>query len=184
MIPLSGSRGRPGKSRRHFNFPGEVDVSDKQMRKGSRGEWYLVVQACLFILVVFGPPGMTGWSGPYAWMGRVGGGALIVAGILLAVTGVVNLGRNLTPLPSPKENSTLVVAGAYRLVRHPIYSGLALMAFGWGMWLNSWLTIGYALLLFVFFDIKSRHEERLLADKFPEYAAYRKNVKKLIPYIY
>jgi protein-S-isoprenylcysteine O-methyltransferase Ste14 len=106
------------------------------------------------------------------------------AGILLAATGAVCLGKNLTPLPSPKENATLIISGAYRLVRHPIYSGITLIAFGWGMWLNSWLTVGYALLLFAFFDIKSRHEERLLAEKFPEYDAYRKRVRKLIPFVY
>jgi protein-S-isoprenylcysteine O-methyltransferase Ste14 len=58
------------------------------------------------------------------------------------------------------------------------------MAFSWGLWVNSWLTIGYALLLFIFFDIKSRFEECLLEKKFPEYAAYRSRVKKLLPYIY
>jgi protein-S-isoprenylcysteine O-methyltransferase Ste14 len=109
---------------------------------------------------------------------------LLLAGILLAATGALNLGRNLTPLPKPKENAPLIVAGAYRLVRHPIYSGITFMAFGWGMWLNSWLTVGYSLLLFAFFDVKSRYEERLLAEKFLEYAAYRKQVRKLIPFIY
>jgi protein-S-isoprenylcysteine O-methyltransferase Ste14 len=112
------------------------------------------------------------------------GAALLFVGILIAATGAVNLGRNLTPLPTPKENSALIITGAYRLVRHPIYSGILFMAFGWGMWLNSWLTVGYALLLFAFFDIKSRYEEKLLLEKFPDYAAYRKRVKKLIPYLY
>lgn len=159
----------------------------KPLWKGSRGEWYLVVQGCLFLLLIFGPhtwPGMTAWSSRYIWIGQSGGGVLFVAGILLAATGSVNLGRNLTPLPIPKKHATLVITGVYRLVRHPIYSGITLMAFGWGMWLNSWLTVAYALLLFGFFDIKSRHEERLLVEKFPEYTDYRKNVKKLIPYLY
>lgn len=109
---------------------------------------------------------------------------MFLAGTVLAATGAVNLGRNLTPLPAPRENGELVVAGAYRFVRHPIYSGLIFMAFGWGVWLQSWLTIGYALLLLAFFDIKSRYEERLLQDKFPEYAAYRTRVRKLIPFVY
>jgi protein-S-isoprenylcysteine O-methyltransferase Ste14 len=114
----------------------------------------------------------------------LGGGLLFLAGILLAATGTFNLGKNLTPLPVPKDNATLIVDGAYRLVRHPIYSGIIFMAFGWGVWLNSWLTVFYALLLFIFFDIKSRYEERLLMEKFQKYAAYRTRVKKLIPFIY
>ena len=40
------------------------------------------------------------------------------------------------------------------------------------------LTI-YAMLLFIFFDIKSRREERWLARKFPDYAGYQQRVRKL-----
>lgn len=162
-------------------------MTSASLWKGTRGEWYLAVQGCLFLLLLFGPHDIDGsaiWDSRYVWMSRAWGGALLAAGTLLAATGSVNLGRNLTPLPIPKKHATLIVTGAYRLVRHPIYSGITLMAFGWGMWLNSWPAVAYALLLFLFFDIKSRHEERLLAEKFPEYAAYRKNVKKLIPYLY
>jgi len=157
------------------------------MVKGRRGEWYLVVQAGLLLLLAFGPrscQGVTPWGSPYTWIGSLVGGVLILAGFLLAATGAVNLGKNLTPLPRPKENATLIVSGAYRLVRHPIYSGITFMAFGWGLWLHSWLVIGYALLLFAFFDIKSRLEERWLEEKFPEYAAYRKRVRKLVPFVY
>jgi protein-S-isoprenylcysteine O-methyltransferase Ste14 len=162
-------------------------VSHKPWWKGSRGAWYLVVQAGLFLLLVFGPrtwQGVPEWGTPYMRLGSIGGGVLFLAGVLLAAIGAVNLGRNLTPLPQPKENGTLIVTGAYRFVRHPIYSGITFMAFGWGLWLHSWLTIGYALLLFAFFDIKSRREERWLVEKFPEYAAYRSRVRKLIPFVY
>ena len=162
-------------------------MSHKPWWKGSRGEWYLVVQAGLFLLLAFGPrtwQGLPEWGTPYMSLGSIGGGVLFLAGILLAATGAINLGRNLTPLPQPKENGTLIVTGAYRLVRHPIYSGITFVAFGWGLWLHSWLTIGYALLLFAFFDIKSRREERWLVEKFPEYAAYRNRVRKLIPFVY
>jgi protein-S-isoprenylcysteine O-methyltransferase Ste14 len=127
---------------------------------------------------------MSEWIPPFAFIASVAGTVLLVSGSLLAISGVMNLGRNLTPLPVPKNSATLVVTGAYRLVRHPIYSGLIFMAFGWGLWANSWLTIGYALLLLIFFGVKSRYEERLLEEKFPEYSSYRKRVKKLLPYIY
>jgi protein-S-isoprenylcysteine O-methyltransferase Ste14 len=155
--------------------------------KGSRGEWYLVIQTCLFLLIAFGPrsyPDLTGQNRLFFQIAATTGGILLLTGVLMTTAGVVHLGRNLTPLPHPKEHATLVVSGAYRFVRHPIYSGIAFMAFGWSLWLGSGLTAGYALLLFIFFDIKSRREERLLAAKFPEYAAYRTRVHKLIPFIY
>lgn len=151
--------------------------------KSSRGEWYLVVQAGLFLLLFFGPHSCCRIM-PRGMFHTLTGGALFVAGLLLAATGAVNLGKNLTPLPVPKEHAQLVVTGAYRLVRHPIYSGIIFMAFGWGLWVNSWLTIGYAGLLFAFFDCKSRREEQLLKDRFPHYEAYRKRVRKLLPFLY
>jgi protein-S-isoprenylcysteine O-methyltransferase Ste14 len=148
---------------------------------------YLVVQAGLFLLLAFGPrsfQGFTEWSTPFALIASVGGTVLFISGLILATTGVIHLGRNFTPLPVPKKSATLVVTGAYKFVRHPIYSGIICMAFGCGLWLRSWLTIIYALLLFVFFDVKSLYEERLLEEKFPEYATYKKWAKKLLPYIY
>lgn len=162
-------------------------MSQNPFWKGSRGEWYLVVQAGLFLLLIFGPHTcrwLTAWESPFTWIGSLGGVVLFLAGIILAASGAVSLGKNLTPLPLPKEHATLITTGAYRFVRHPIYSGITFMAFGWGLWLNSWLTIAYALLLLAFFDCKSRLEERLLEEKFPEYAAYRKRVLKLLPFIY
>jgi protein-S-isoprenylcysteine O-methyltransferase Ste14 len=40
------------------------------------------------------------------------------------------------------------------------------------------------LIVLVFFDIKSRREERWLKAKYPGYGAYQKSVRKLIPFIY
>lgn len=156
--------------------------------RGARGEWYVVAQVFLFALVVLGPralPGWPTWSAPWStiatWLGLV----LMLAGAALAVGGIFRLGSNLTPLPYPKDCSTLVESGPYAIVRHPIYSGLIIGALGWALWVNGWLTIGYALLLFAFFDVKSRREEVWLIEKFgAPYAEYRTRVHKLIPWVY
>ena len=155
--------------------------------KGARGEWYVVAQVALFALVVFGPrtwPGLPAWAPPFTWLGWLAGGALIGIGGLLAVAGIVSLGTNLTPVPYPKDDAMLVESGAYRVVRHPIYSGGIIAAFGWGLLVHGWLTLVYALILFVFFDVKSRREERWLVEKFADYPAYQKRVRKLIPFVY
>lgn len=155
--------------------------------KGARGEWYVIVQVVLFALIAFGPrylPGAPEWPAPWFTVATVLGLALMIAGASLALAGVFRLGPNLTPLPYPRECSTLVRTGPYAVVRHPIYSGLILGGFGWGLYLHAPLTLLWALGLFVLFDIKSRKEEGWLTERFPEYAEYRTHVKKLIPFVY
>lgn len=153
--------------------------------KGRRGEWYVGLQLALFVLVVFGPRGAAiAWPASLAAIAQAAGIALILAGVLLATAAVLKLGRNLTPLPHPKDDSTLVETGIYGWVRHPIYCGLILAAFGWACVVQGWLTLLWALVLLVFFDIKSRREEAWLLARFPAYADYRRRVRKLLPFIY
>ena len=155
--------------------------------RGQRGEWYVAAQFAIFALIGVGPrtlPGWPAWTPPWSSVATVAGLGFMVAGAALAVAGVLRLGPNLTPLPYPKDRAELVQTGAYGIVRHPIYSGLILGGFGWALWVRGWLTLGYALGLFAFFDVKSRLEERWLAEKFPGYPAYRERVKKLIPWLY
>lgn len=155
--------------------------------KGTRGEWYVFAQVALFVLVVFGPRTWSGWptwTFPYTQFGSIGSGVLLLMGVCLVVAGIFKLGANLTAVPYPKEQATLVETGPYQLVRHPMYSGAIFMAFGWAFWVHGWLTIGYAIILFVFFDVKSRREEQWLKEKFSGYVAYQKRVRKLIPFVY
>jgi len=155
--------------------------------RGERGEWYVIAQVFIFALVAIGParlPGWPAWPSPWSTIATLAGLALMIAGAALAIAGVLRLGPNLSVLPAPKDCIELVESGAYRIVRHPIYSGLIFGALGWGLWRHGLLTVGYALGLFVFFDVKSRLEERWLAERFPGYSEYRTHVKKLIPGIY
>ena len=155
--------------------------------KGPNGEWYVVVQIVLFGLVAFAPanlPGQSTWNEPGRTIGIVAG--LIVGGIggLLVFAGLFSLGSNLTAVPRPKENAHMVEHGAYRVVRHPIYSGIILGSFGLGLLRGGWLALVYALVLFIFFDIKSRREEKWLQEKYTDYAEYQTRVRKLIPFLY
>jgi protein-S-isoprenylcysteine O-methyltransferase Ste14 len=155
--------------------------------KGSRGEWYVIVQFCILLLVVLGPRTahwLPKWNVSVILGCRIAGWFLFLSGGVLAFAGIRQLGSNLTPLPYPRENSTLVKNGPYGLVRHPIYAGLILSSLGWGFIVHGWLTLAYAIFLFVLFDIKSRQEEKWLQEQFAEYHEYRKRVRKLIPWVY
>jgi protein-S-isoprenylcysteine O-methyltransferase Ste14 len=147
----------------------------------------VVAQLVLVVLVAFGPRTMTrlpALSGLYAKAAMVLGIVLMAIGGGLVVTGIANLGRNLTPLPFPKDGGELVQAGAYSLVRHPLCSSVIALAVGWACAVRGPLTMAYAVLLFLLLDAKSRREERWLETKFPSYAEYRKRVRRLSPFVY
>jgi protein-S-isoprenylcysteine O-methyltransferase Ste14 len=154
---------------------------------GARGEWYVIAQIALFAVVAFGPRNAPGvprcppWLAP--WVSRAGV-ALLAAGSLALLAALLNLGRNLTPLPYPKDDATFVATGAYRWVRHPIYASAIAMAFGWSLCVRGPLTLVYVVVLFGFFDLKSRREERWLVAKFSDYADYQRRVRRLIPFVY
>jgi protein-S-isoprenylcysteine O-methyltransferase Ste14 len=153
-----------------------------QDRFGARGGWWVAVQIPLLLLAYLIPH----WTGsiPKESVITISGQVLLVAGALLTLAGVVALGRGLTPFPQPLPESSLRTRGAYALVRHPLYSGILLMACGWSLTSNSLAGLAFDIVLLVFFDRKAAREEIWLAEKFPDYAAYRRRVKKLIPWIY
>ena len=151
---------------------------------GPRGEGWVLIQGVLLVLVAaagwsLGPD----WSGPTRIAGIVVGIALIASGIVLAVRGVADLGGAMTPLPRPRDDAELVQTGAYALVRHPIYGGLILAAFGWALLKASFVAIAFAAVLALFFLLKSTREERWLERRYPDYTAYRARTRRFIPWI-
>ena len=165
----------------------EVTTAPKPWWKGARGEWLVVAQFVLIGLVFLGPRTVAGepeWTIPFPRACMFVGVVLIALGAALMLAGARGLGRGLTAIPYPKQDASLVQTGPFALVRHPIYCGLFAASLGWALCVQGWLTLGYVLALFVLLDVKSRREETWLAAKFPEYAAYQRRVRKLIPFLY
>lgn len=108
-------------------------------------------------------------------------GFLMAFGVILVFLAFWRLRDNLTPWPTPKKNAELVQSGIFKLVRHPIYSGLFLFLAGWAFWQNNAYQLLLAVMLMVLFYFKSRYEETRLQIKFPEYAQYRKNTGRFFP---
>ena len=161
------------------------DMDDKVV--GSRGEWWVVVQLVLFIAIAFAPrfiPVLPTWP---EWLQVVTipiGAGTILVGMVLAGGGVFALGNNLSPFPRPRDDSEFVERGVYRVVRHPIYSGLLFLALGWSLLQSSIVTLLLTMVLGIFFDRKSAREERWLTQKFAAYDGYQTRVRKLIPWLY
>jgi protein-S-isoprenylcysteine O-methyltransferase Ste14 len=156
--------------------------------RGDRGEYWVIAQGVLLLIFALTPPNTPSFIDlcSSVW--------LYTSWILTAIFGVLaivflgrslsDLGQNLTPLPHPRDEGQLVTTGVYGLVRHPMYSGVIYLALAYTFWQMSWVHLVGSIVLFVFFDAKSRKEEVWLTEKFPGYANYSTSVKKLIHWIY
>ena len=152
-----------------------------------KGLGYLLLQGILIGLILFGPQGfLLPPQSMEVWLPdlQVLGTGMCILGLLLSFIAALRLGKNLTPLPCPKDDSQLVQLGLYRFVRHPIYSGVLLVGFGWLLIYPYALILLYVVALAIFFEFKIKLEERWLLEKFPAYSEYCKKVKKLIPWVY
>ena len=109
--------------------------------------------------------------------------ALFALGLGFAVWARVHIGRNWGTPMTQKVDPELVTRGPYRLVRHPIYSGILLAGIGTALAL-SWLwLIGFAL-TGIYFVYAARVEERFLAEQFPDdYPRYKRSSKMLVPFV-
>lgn len=99
---------------------------------------------------------------------------IAIVGFFIALTAVLQLNKNLSPFPTPKEKAVLLETGLFQLVRHPIYAGLLLLVFGYGIYVDSIYKVLISSLLLMLFYFKTNYEERQLIKKFPEYVAYKR----------
>lgn len=151
-----------------------------------KGGWWVVAQ---FIFIPAGVIAALIWAGPPSSGAiqialRVLSGLFVVSGLLMAGLGIARLGRNLTAFPRPIASSFLVKSGVYGLARHPIYTGVICLVAALACAFDSWVGAGLTILVFVFFDFKSRREEAWLVERFADYKGYQARVKKLIPFVY
>jgi protein-S-isoprenylcysteine O-methyltransferase Ste14 len=159
-----------------------------QWWRGEKGEYWVIAQGLLFLgfilLPIYPVIGYNYLSREwqiFRW------GVIIISGGfagLLFLRGIIDLGHNLTPLPHPKDEGTLVTTGIYGLVRHPLYSGVIFGAIAYGCWQWSLTHVIGSVVFLLFFDFKARKEESWLKNKFSDYHSYQLQVKKFIPWIY
>jgi len=140
---------------------------------------FVAVQFVLLILIVVLPAG-DAWTNP-TWLVHAAT-ALQWLGVAVLVVGLVNLGRSLTPLPSPVPHGELRTGGLYRLVRHPIYSGILALAVGVAIRSASWAVVASTLALTGWFMAKARWEERRLSARYPGYDAYAAHTPRFVPF--
>ena len=153
---------------------GNCQISEIRMT----GSLLVLLQFLLFIIYLMIPAG-TRWSFP-GWL-RLGGIALLPYGFILVVWAIWSLRRSLRVHPAPAAHAELVTDGPFRHIRHPIYTGILILALGYALWSQHPGRIGVTLLLGLLFWVKGDYEERLLRQQFPHYADYVARTGRLWP---
>ena len=115
--------------------------------------------------------------GIWRWLGALP----ILLGAWVGVAALRLHGRKLTPLPEPNPALGLLRSGVYAVIRHPMYTGLLLNAFGLAILLQKPFGVAMAVALTVFFNLKAREEERRLLRCYPEYAEYQRTTGRFLP---
>ena len=102
---------------------------------------------------------------------------LITLALIIIVFSAKDLGKSLSPMPRPKENSKLITSGIYSFFRHPMYYSLITISFSFFLKsLTIYNLILSILLTFIIFN-KIKIEEEYLTKKFHNYTSYKKEVK-------
>lgn len=79
----------------------------------------------------------------------------------------------------------LATRGPFRIMRHPIYMGLNLLALGTAIWIPSALVWVSVLLMAIGGDLRARAEEKILMTAFGNRCSdYFENTKRFVPGIY
>lgn len=111
--------------------------------------------------------------------------AICICGLAFTAWARLTLGRNWSARVTLKEDHELIQRGPYRLVRHPIYTGIFTMTLGSVLLIGRVGALAGYILFIIGFWIKADSEEALMLQQFPaEYAAYRQRTKRVVPFIW
>ncbi len=126
------------------------------------------------------------WHQLISWPLLVTSLFLVIHGVqLLKHMGQQDSRRDDAPMLDFEKTTTLVAVGAYRYIRHPLYSSLFFLA--WGVFFKkpSWLGAGLVLAASAFLVITAKIEETEDIRFFgPAYQAYMQQTRMFIPFLF
>jgi protein-S-isoprenylcysteine O-methyltransferase Ste14 len=117
-------------------------------------------------------------AGLYVWLAQPSAASLLLG------AGFVVLGLALRGWASGhlEKNERLATHGPYAYTRNPLYVGSSILATGFAVAARSWWVALILAIMFVAVYLPViRGEEEFLAERFPEFAAYAREVPRLVP---
>jgi protein-S-isoprenylcysteine O-methyltransferase Ste14 len=132
------------------------------------------------------------FANPFAWHQLVSWFLLVVSLFLvipsvrlLKQMGKQNARRDDAPMLTFEKTTAIVTAGAYRYIRHPLYSSLLFLAWGVAfknpVWLNGLLAVVATVFLVATALAEETEDIRFFG---PAYQAYMQRTKMFIPFLF
>jgi protein-S-isoprenylcysteine O-methyltransferase Ste14 len=109
--------------------------------------------------------------------------AVTAAGLAFTWWARVEMGRLWHGGVSRTAEHRVIQSGPFALVRHPIYTGMIAAVWSVAVLQARPMALAGAGLFALGFILKARVEERFLAAELPEYAAYRRRVRMIVPFV-
>jgi protein-S-isoprenylcysteine O-methyltransferase Ste14 len=104
----------------------------------------------------------------------------------MRIWAVVVLGASFRLTVETHQGQKVVDKGPYRYVRHPAYSGLLLICVGYGLSLQNWLSLAFAVIFPAAALVYRIHieEQYLISSIGEDYKRYQRRTKRLIPWVW
>lgn len=145
----------------------------------------VLIQLMLFVVIGGSALLIDNNPTPAQWVIGVG---VVLAGLVIALLSITEHGRvnrgGPSALPTPNQNADLITSGLYKRIRHPIYTGVLLAAFGVTIWHGHLVTLIASILLVGLLTSKSLYEEDLLMAQYPQYREYMSTTGRFLPKIF
>lgn len=115
---------------------------------------------------------------------RIIGSVVIAGGAALVVSALIYF-RSWRFRAAVDTHHQLATGGPFRLLRHPIYMGLNLLALGSAIWVPTPVVWAAFVLMAIGSDLRARAEEALLMQVFGStYREYTARTRRFVPGIY
>ncbi len=115
---------------------------------------------------------------------RVVGMCVIAVGAALSAWALMHF-RSWRLRAKLDQGHELATEGPFRLMRHPIYTALNLLALGTAIWVPTPVEWVALVLMFIGGDLRARSEEAILTQAFgARYTDYCARTKRFIPLVY
>jgi protein-S-isoprenylcysteine O-methyltransferase Ste14 len=109
--------------------------------------------------------------------------AVQVAAFLLMIAARITFGRRSFHAAANPTEGGLVTSGPYGWIRHPIYAAVIYFVWAGALSHASWPAAGWALVITAGAVARMLIEERMLTARYPDYAAYRARVRRIVPFV-